>query len=111
MTLLAALAILGWLHWSTTVFSLTVGAVPTALVCVALGAAGWGPLTKWIQYRKTFQSILIGFSMGTLGCILARLHLHVFDRLFLWHGRLKRLVFAPADPGAGPTRPAGPRPR
>jgi hypothetical protein len=92
VTLLAVLAVPGWLHRSTTVFSLTVGVLLTTLICLALGAAGWGRLTKAIQYRKTFQSILIGFGMGTLGWLLARLHLRVFDRLFLYYGRLKRLM-------------------
>lgn len=92
VTLLVMLAVLGWVHWSTTAFSLTVGAVLTAFVCLALGAAGWGPLVKTIQYRKTFQSILIGFGMGTLGFLLARLHLHALDRLFLWYGELRRLM-------------------
>ena len=65
LTLLVVLAILSWLHWSTTAFSLTVGALVTTLVCLGLGAAGWGPLVKTFQYRKTFQSILIGGGRGT----------------------------------------------
>jgi predicted acylesterase/phospholipase RssA len=92
LALFAALAFLSWWHWSTAFFSLTVGAVLTTLVCLALGAAGWGPLVKAFHYRKTFQSILIGFGMGTLGWGLARLHLHVFDRWFLRRGQLKRLM-------------------
>jgi hypothetical protein len=108
VTLLVMLAALGWLYWSRTAFSMTVGALLTAFVCLALGAAGWGPLVKTIQYRKTFQSILIGFGMGTLGFLLARLHLHVFDRLFLWYGRLKRLMpKSKAKPGKGELTHAG----
>jgi len=45
-----------------------------------------------IQYRKTFQSILIGIGMGTVGWLLARLHLHVFDRIFLRQGSLTHLL-------------------
>jgi predicted acylesterase/phospholipase RssA len=91
-TLLALLAFLGWWHWTTTAFSLTVGALLMTLLFLALSAAGWGPLVKAFHYRKTFQSILIGFGMGTLGWLLARLHLHLFDCWFLRHGRLKRLM-------------------
>jgi len=99
VAVIAGLAFLGWLHWSTTAFSLTVGALLTTLVCLMLGAAGWAPLAKVLQYRKTLQSVLIGFGMGTGGWLLARLHLHVFDRWFLRYGQLKRLT--PPTPGGG----------
>jgi hypothetical protein len=36
--------------------------------------------------------VLIGLGMVSVGTLLARLHLHVFDRLFLWQGRLERLL-------------------
>jgi hypothetical protein len=89
--LLAWIAYYAYAHWSVTAFSLTVGALLTTVICFVLGAVGWGFLAKIIQYRKTFQSILIGISMGTLGWLLARLHLHVFDRWFLSQGRLSAL--------------------
>ncbi|MBI2925407.1 MAG: hypothetical protein HYY24_06850 [Verrucomicrobia bacterium] len=77
---------------SHTLFSLTAGQILIGLVGVALAAAGWAPLVKAIRFRKTFQSILLGFGMATLGFLLARVHLHWFDRWFLRRGRLARLL-------------------
>ncbi len=77
---------------AATAFSLTVGALLTMLVCAAAGAAGWGPLVKAIRYRKTLQSVLVGIGMSSAGWLLARLHLHVFDRLFLRFGSLERVL-------------------
>jgi hypothetical protein len=49
---------------------------------------GLGVLAKALDYRKTLQQMLIGIGMATLGFLLARVHLHVFDRLFLRQGRV-----------------------
>src|SRR3989442_1156208 len=77
--------------WGVPALSLTVGALLTTLTCAALGATGWAPLAKAVHYRKTLQSILLGFAMGSIGWLLARLHLYVFDRWFLHQGRLSVL--------------------
>ncbi|MDH5253725.1 MAG: patatin-like phospholipase family protein, partial [Nitrospira sp.] len=89
--LLVLIGYYAYAYWAVTALSLTVGALLTAVICIVLGASGWGAVAKIIQYRKTFQSILIGFTMATVGWFLARLHLHVFDRWFLRQGRLKTL--------------------
>jgi len=89
--LLVLLGYYAYAHWAVTALSLTVGALLTSVICAVLVASGWGLVAKIIQYRKTFQSILIGFTMATVGWFLARLHLHVFDRWFLRQGRLKTL--------------------
>jgi hypothetical protein len=49
------------------------------------------PTTLWriMRPRKTLQQIAIGLGMTTLGCFVARLHLHIFDRLFLRNGRVR----------------------
>jgi predicted acylesterase/phospholipase RssA len=59
-----------------------------------LSILGLGVVTKLVNYRKTLQQILIGLGMGTVGFLFARLHLHVFDRLFLRYGRVRK----PAKP-------------
>ena len=92
LALLVWIGFFAYAHWSVIAFSLTVGALLTTAICAVLGATGWGLLSKVIQYRKTFQSILIGIVMGTVGWLLARLHLHVFDRIFLRHGSLAHLL-------------------
>lgn len=45
-----------------------------------------------VRYRKTLSAVILGVAMMTAGFLLARLHLHVFDRLFLWQGRVPRVL-------------------
>ena len=92
LTLLVGIGFVAYAHWKVVVYSLTVGALLTTIICLVLGSTGWGLLSGLIQYRKTFQAVLIGISMGTVGWLLARVHLHIFDRLFLRFGRLERLL-------------------
>ena len=74
------------------------------LQTVTLGAIGLSLLTfiltqvatmlfgknfmRVVQFRSTLIRILIGIVMAALGCWLARLHLHIFDRMFLRRGSL-----------------------
>jgi hypothetical protein len=67
---------------------LTWGDVAVSGGIAAAAALGLGSLVKLVQYRKTLQQIMIGIAMAFVGFALARLHLHVFDRLFLRQGRL-----------------------
>ncbi len=87
-------ALWGW--WTKQIFSLTVGGAVLAVATTALSMAGLGIIFKILNYRKTLQEVLIGLGMVFVGTLLARLHLHIFDRLFLWQGRLKRLLAKPA---------------
>jgi hypothetical protein len=43
-----------------------------------------------ICWRDTLKSIAIGLGMSTLGFIVVRIHLHVFDRIYLRLGRLSK---------------------
>jgi hypothetical protein len=45
------------------------------------------PVLQLLNVRKTPQQFLVGMGMATVGFIAARLHLHVFDKFFLWQGR------------------------
>lgn len=77
--------------WSNVIVRPTVGNVFVVLLAMALSLLGFGLTAKLVNYRKTANEILIGFGMATFGFLAARLHLHVFDRLFLWQGSLKAL--------------------
>ena len=57
-----------------------------------LSLLGLGFVGKLVRYRKTATEILIGIGMAIFGFVLARLHLHVFDKLFLWQGQLRRFL-------------------
>jgi hypothetical protein len=72
--------------------SVSVSSVVWALVSLGLSLAGLSAISKLINYRKTVQDVVIGIGMLTFGFLVARLHLHVFDRIFLAQGRLARLL-------------------
>jgi hypothetical protein len=80
--------------WGEAVFEFrpTLRDVVMSIGLAAASLIGLGAITRVLNYRKTLQQVLIGIGMATLGFVFARLHLHVFDRLFLWQGRLKRLL-------------------
>lgn len=88
---LVALVGLAWAFWQwrdtslLTVEQIAVFAVGTALTAV---------FGKWVmrivRFRDTLSKIFIGIGMSVFGFLLARLHLHVFDRIYLWFGRLER---------------------
>jgi predicted acylesterase/phospholipase RssA len=86
----AALGLLIWIcwkWWSTSLLS--VGMVGTA-VATAIATMLVGPtVVRMIQYRKTLSEIGIGFGMGLLGFVAARIHLHIFDPLYLRYGRVR----------------------
>jgi len=57
---------------------------------VLLGVIQFGlPFLRRFHIRKTFQEVVIGIGMATIGFLAARAHLHFFDKLFLWQGRLR----------------------
>jgi predicted acylesterase/phospholipase RssA len=85
-----------WVHWSgLRIPTLTLGELLVMLVLLAGIQFGLPLLRRW-HFRKTLQEILIGIGMATVGFLAARLHLHFFDKLFLWQGRLRQVGAAPA---------------
>jgi predicted acylesterase/phospholipase RssA len=87
--------------WDAPLIQLSLAALAMSVLLVLLSLAGLGILVKLINYRKTVQQILIGIGMATVGFIFARLHLHVFDRLFLRQGRIPK----PSRPQKSPRQP------
>jgi predicted acylesterase/phospholipase RssA len=90
--LLAAAAYLIYWCWTKQLFALTVGGL--LLLVGGIVASLWGLawVSKVVNYRKTLEQVLIGIGLAGVGALLARLHLHMFDRLFLRQGRLERLT-------------------
>jgi predicted acylesterase/phospholipase RssA len=103
---IAVLVVLGslfysWAQWSgLQIPTPTVGKLVMILVLLAVVKFGLPFLRRW-HFRKTLQDVLIGIGMATFGFLAARLHLHFFDKLFLWQGRLRSAVAAPAAIAAG----------
>jgi predicted acylesterase/phospholipase RssA len=81
-------------RWDGALFTytLTVKEVALAVALALLSLLGLGFVGKLVQYRKTATEIVIGIGMAIFGFLVARLHLHVFDKLFLRQGRLRRFL-------------------
>jgi hypothetical protein len=92
--LAAVLAVGQWQVWSSHPLprvhpQLTFGLVLLLVVAGTLGVLFVPPLLRKFRLPKTFQQIAIGIGMATVGFAVARLHLHVLDKIFLRHGRVK----------------------
>jgi len=88
---LVLLVYTAYVSWDRSILTLTVKGVTGAAFFAALSLLGLGLVGKLLNYRKTATEILIGIGMATFGFALARVHLHLFDKLFLWQGSVKRL--------------------
>jgi predicted acylesterase/phospholipase RssA len=72
---------------------LVLSALALALVTAAgsalIGKKRFGYVLRVAKWRDTLKSIAIGVGMSFAGFLVARLHLHVFDRLFLRYGKIR----------------------
>lgn len=67
------------------------GLAATVLATVAATLFG-KTAVRLVRYRATLMQVGVGLGMLTLGWLIARLHLHAFDRLYLRWGALRRFV-------------------
>jgi predicted acylesterase/phospholipase RssA len=97
---LGGLAVLGliWLCltlWKTPQFQFTLGIVLAAMFLIILGTILIGilgpPIQRFAHWRKTPSEFGIGVAM-LLGFIGARIHLLIFDKLFLKYGSVERVT-------------------
>ncbi|QCW81811.1 patatin family protein [Methylotuvimicrobium buryatense] len=93
----AAIGLMLWMlyklvvsQWHSIVFSMSVGGLVLALV--GLVAALFLPAMKWLNPKEEVRSIVIKVAIALTGYLMAKLHLLLFDRLFLERGRLARLL-------------------
>ncbi len=77
-------------QWQSTLFSISVGSLILALLGVL--AALFFPALKWLNPKKEARSIVIEVAIALTGYCLAKLHLTIFNRLFLARGTLARLL-------------------
>ena len=91
LVLLALLGYAAYVWWNGELWTLRVKDAAVVVAALALSLLGLGSVARLVHYRKTATEILIGVGMATFGFLFARLHLHVFNKLFLWHGQLQRL--------------------
>jgi predicted acylesterase/phospholipase RssA len=119
----AVLAAVAWLLYAqrqTPITAIVIGLLPNSVARFTVGALGlsivmalsayvlervlgerYGSgVMKAIRWRETLRSLLVGASLALGGFLVARLHLHVFDRWYLFAGSLERLP--KPTPRAGP---------
>jgi hypothetical protein len=84
-----------WL-WREPQFQFTLGVALALLVLVIVGTILVGifgpPIQRLVHWRKTPSEFGIGAAMLFPGFLAARLHLWLFDKLFLDYGRLERVT-------------------
>ena len=68
---------------------ITLGMIGSALLVFIAGLFVGKTILRIVNFRETLSQIVIGIAMALVGWLLARLHLHVFDPLFLRKGRIK----------------------
>jgi hypothetical protein len=83
----AFLAWICWTWWSTSLLS--VGMVASTVAMVVAGMLVSPMIVRVIRYRKTLAEVGVGFGMGFLGFLAARVHLLIFDPLYLKYGRVR----------------------
>jgi hypothetical protein len=68
---------------------ITLGMIGSALLVFIAGLFVGKTILRIVNFRETLSQIVIGIAMALVGWLLARLHLHEFDRLYLRKGRIK----------------------
>jgi MinD-like ATPase involved in chromosome partitioning or flagellar assembly/predicted acylesterase/phospholipase RssA len=79
---------------------LTVGAIVLAMLMTAVTLLAnilarsyvYQTLVKAVRYKKTLHDIAVGLGMSCFGFLLARLHLLIFDPLYLKLGKVERVL-------------------
>ena len=77
-------------NWDNPLLNVSVGGAVIAVLGV-IGAL-LVPALAWLNPNKEASSIVIKVAIGLAGYCLAKLHLNLFDRLFLARGRLQKLL-------------------
>jgi predicted acylesterase/phospholipase RssA len=88
---IVALGFLVWKAWTKQLLSVSWGELIMIIGALAIGVSAFEKISRAVNYRKTLDQILIGIGL-TLGSLLAKVHLHVFDKIFLWQGRIDRVL-------------------
>ncbi|MBC7930178.1 MAG: patatin-like phospholipase family protein [Rubrivivax sp.] len=86
-----------WAHANLTFKRIAIFVVMTALAAAfaafvnfVFGAARGKRVMQAINWRDTLKNIAVGIAAGVTGVTVARIHLHVFDKVYLWYGGMKR---------------------
>ena len=89
---LGALCYFGYKYWDSTL--LTVKDIGMIVITFVIATIFGKLLMKIVWFRQTLMKILFGIGMSLFGFLVARLHLHVFNPLYLRLGKMQFLTEA-----------------
>jgi hypothetical protein len=86
---IAALALLTWALWEYRNLSVLTIREIGIFIAVTAAVSIFGKMIAGIaRLRETIGQMAVGTLMTLFGWIAARIHLYIFDRWFLWRGRV-----------------------
>ena len=89
---IGALCYFAWKCWDSTL--LTVKDVGIIVITFVIATIFGKLVMKIVWFRQTLMKILFGIGMSLFGFLVARLHLHVFNPLYLRLGKMQCLTEA-----------------
>jgi hypothetical protein len=84
-----ALCYFAWKYWDRAL--LTVGGIGSIVLTMVVAAIFGKLVMKIVWFRQTLMKIAFGIGMSVFGFLVARLHLHVFNPIYLRLGSMKRV--------------------
>ncbi len=95
--ILAIAAVVGffWASWrwpTFSIFNLSLGWCGAATALVLAGLIFGKIVMRIVRYRETLNRIAIGIVLALFGWLIARLHIHVFDKWYLRFGKIDRII-------------------
>ena len=92
LVLVTLLVLFNKYWWGTQLVKLTLGGLVVMGGMFMLGKLLGSTVMKFVNYHKTLEEFAVGLIMSMLGFVIARLHVHVFDRWYLRWGKLNRVL-------------------
>ena len=88
---IVVISLLGYFGWKYRDLALlTVGSVGTFVLMTVLAAIFGKLVMQIVRFRQTLTKIAFGVGMSLFGFLIARLHLHVFNPLYLRLGAIQK---------------------
>jgi predicted acylesterase/phospholipase RssA len=83
---IGALCYFAWKYWDSAL--VTVGGIGGIVLTIVVAAVFGKLVMKIVWFRQTLMKILFGIGMSLFGFLVARLHLHVFNPIYLRLGSM-----------------------
>ena len=80
------------MKWDDAIISVTFGGVALLGLGTVLGKVVGKTLSRIVMWRKTANEIALGLVMSVAGFLVARIHLLIFDKIYLKWGSVKNTI-------------------